>query len=571
MKILKIFSFVIFLTFLSSCGGGGGSTGKVPGVTDPVVTPTVADAVFELDKSTIVNTGTDTATITVTVLDANRNVMAGVPVNVSLSPDGVFRKSGGNVTDSKGQFAGLITIGANKANRVITATVVVGTITRVASVSVVGSQIVLTPVPATPKPGDEVTLNIATRDSSGSVIPNILLTLKGTAFPEQTARTDLSGNAIVKFTAPAKGSYTIIVDALGTVVTKNLEVVDGSDSGKPPANGEISSFSLTPNPTSIQTNIAGSTANRSKLSVKFQDGNNQGIENMRVRFEVVPPTLGNGESISTGDSTVYTDSTGVAVADYIAGVRSSPTNGVKVRACYSKTDFSSSSDCPNEVAATLTVSGTPLSISISDNNLLEKGLGNISYIKKFLIQVNDSAGVAVKDAIISASVDITHYGKSLLWGQTYQVIRIPNIRYIHSDYSPSPEPANAIADLQISTSPPLAGGSIWCLNEDWNRNGFLDQGEDINKDSSIQPRKAEIIVSYVGTNKTNENGQLLLQVSYGQNMGRWLAYTLRVTTSVAGSEGDAAKSYVTDVLEGDVENGSFLTPPFGSGACTDPN
>jgi hypothetical protein len=110
------------------------------------------------------------------------------------------------------------------------------------------------------------------------------------------------------------------------------------------------------------------------------------------------------------------------------------------------------------------------------------------------------------------------------------------------------------------------------LNEDWNRNGFLDtgSGEDINSDGSIQPKKAEVIVSYVNGNKTDANGQLLVQVSYGQNMGGWLAYTLRATTGVAGSEGDAAKSYVTDVLQGDVANGSFRTPPFGSNSCRVP-
>ena len=138
--------------------------------------------------------------------------------------------------------------------------------------------------------------------------------------------------------------------------------------------------------------------------------------------------------------------------------------------------------------------------------------------------------------------------------------------------APTPRPVNEILSLQDSTATPPISQNIWCLNEDWNRNGFLDtgSGEDINKDGSIQPKKAEVIVSYVNGNKTDANGQLLVQVSYGQNMGGWLAYTLRATTGVAGSEGDAAKSYVTDVLQGDVVNGSFRTPPFGSRSCRIP-
>jgi hypothetical protein len=575
MKMMKTIFLVLLVGGLSACGGGGGSPGAVPGAVvpglpDAVTSASIADVVFELDKAIIVNTGTDAAKITVSVLDSNRNVIEGVPIQVSLSPDGIFQKAAGDVTDSKGQFVGLITIGANKSNRIITATVRAGALTRVASVQVTGSQIALTPVPATPTPGQSVSLNVATRDSAGAAIGNVGLTIGGSAVASGNSTTDLSGNAVVTFVAPnAVGTYTVVVNALGTSATKILEVVSAGASGKPAAVGVVSTSSLTPNPTTIQPNTEGSTANRSKLSAKFQTSENAGIANMRVRFEIVPPALGNGETISTGDATVYTDTAGVAEADYIAGLRSSPTNGVIVRACYSATDFTSPTDCPNEVFATLTVAGAPLSISISDNNLLEKGLGDIAYIKKFLIQVNDSAGVAVKDAIVSASVDITHYGKGLAWGNTYQVVPVPNSRYIHPDYSPTPMPVNALSTLQRSDAAPPAGQSIWCLNEDWNRNGFLDtgSGEDVNSDGSVQPKKAEIIVSYVNGNKTDENGQLLVQITYGQNVGRWLAYTLRATTGVAGSEGDASKSYVTDVLEADVENGSFLQPPFGSGSC----
>jgi hypothetical protein len=205
-----------------------------------------------------------------------------------------------------------------------------------------------------------------------------------------------------------------------------------------------------------------------------------------------------------------------------------------------------------------------------------KGLGGIAYIKQFLIQVNDAAGVAIKDAVISTSVDITHYGKGADWSYGYIGVSNPNIRDYYSDWLPPSASSNAVQSLQASTyvpktattTPLVVGEKIWCINEDWNRNGFLDAGEDINHDGVLQPRKAEIVVSYVNGNKTDVNGQMLLQISYPQNMGGWLAYTLRATTSVAGSEGDASRSFVTGVLQADVLNGSFLVPPFGSGSCT---
>lgn len=573
MRILGFLLGGVLALALTGCGGGGGSSGSKSEDSDAPATTVISDVVFELSKTTIVNSGSDASDLKITVLDASRNIIVGVPVQVSLNPDGVFLKTTGDVTDGNGQFGGKIQIGGNKSNRQIDAIIRVGDLTRTASVQVTGSQITLLPVPATPNPGQLVSLNVSTTDSAGAAIPNVSFSFDGSAVALGHASTDLSGNAVITFAAPSSvGTYTVVVTALGTSVSKIVEVVAAGVSGKPAAVGVPSTSSLTPNPTTIQPNVAGSTTNRSKLSAKFQTAENAGIENMRVRFEIVPPALGNGETISTGDATIYTNAAGVAEADYIAGIRSSPTNGVMVRACFSPTDFMSNTDCPSSVPATLTVAGAPLSISISDDNQLEKGLGDIAYIKKFLIQVNDAAGVAVKGAIVSASVDVTHYGKGLVWGYPYQFVSTPNVRTIHPDYVPTPLIAGAVKTLQASTIEPVTGQNIWCLNEDWNRNGFLDSGsgEDINGDGSVQPRKAEVIVSYVNGNQTDENGQLLVQVSYGQNMGRWLAYTLRATTGVAGSEGDASKSYVTDVLEEDVKNGSFLNPPFGSGSCRMP-
>src|SRR5665648_138858 len=70
----------------------------------------------------------------------------------------------------------------------------------------------------------------------------------------------------------------------------------------------------------------------------FLNASNQTIQNVRVCFDIVSPALDIYESISTGTSTVYSDASGVAIADYIAGTRTSPTNGVIIVACYGNTD-----------------------------------------------------------------------------------------------------------------------------------------------------------------------------------------------------------------------------------------
>jgi hypothetical protein len=253
---------------------------------------------------------------------------------------------------------------------------------------------------------------------------------------------------------------------------------------------------------------------------------------------------------------------------------------VQVRVCYATTDaglqdpISKALLCPNFKVASLTVNSQPLDISIGDDNKLTVGLGGVAYLKKFLIQVADASGVAVKDAVVSASLDITHFGKGPNWGSGYYPTQVPDINWIYGyNYGTVSNPVT-----YDKNQDPNVAMNVWCVNEDTNRNGTLDVGEDINGDGTglkgngvLDPGKSGVVLSYVSGNKTDENGQLLVQISYPQNVGRWLAYTIKATTSVVGSEGKSARSFVTDVLEADVKNGSFLTPPFGKKNCLFPD
>ncbi|MEO7401098.1 MAG: hypothetical protein ABIV07_10090, partial [Polaromonas sp.] len=180
MKFLKYVSTSVLVIALAACGGGGGSAGTTGTGTGTTV-PTAADFIFELDKTTILNTGSDKAVLTVTVLDSNRNVVVGVPVSVAVDAGGVFSPISGASTDATGKFSGNITIGGDKSNRTINAVITVNNKSKVASIVVVGSQISVTPIPATPTPGQMVTLNVSTTDSAGSPIQNAALILSGTS------------------------------------------------------------------------------------------------------------------------------------------------------------------------------------------------------------------------------------------------------------------------------------------------------------------------------------------------------------------------------------------------------
>lgn len=536
MIISKYYFFLLLSFVLVGCGGGGGSPGTTPGGT----TKPVATFDYVLNKNAITNSGADEVTLLATALDASNNPVKGVVFKVSLD-SGIYTPLT-TTTDDLGQVSGKISTGANKSNRTITVSMVMGDKSRSQVIPVTGSKITVSTVPAAPVPGDSVALTIKVADVNGTGISSVPVTLGGSLGFRGQVTTDSNGNATASIAAapPAAGIYTVEASGSGVVEKRDVQVISTSG-GVPDAVGIISAASLAITPNTIAPNAAGSSVNRATLRALFQDASNRAMQNVRVRFEILEPSLGAGERISTGTAVVYTDQNGIASADYIAGTRSSPTNGVVVRACYAMNDAGIAGvSCTNFRTASMTVANAPLSITLGDNNKLEKGNADLTYIKKFDVAVSDSAGNAVPNAQISASVDLRVYRKAT-------GIAVVN-------------------DAIGYTSTP-----VLCKNEDVNRNGLLDAGEDVNGNGTLEPRKADVIISYVNGRVTGANGRTTVQVEYPQNVAYWIEYAVKVTTTVAGSEGSVEKLYLTEALKEDVENGSFLRPPYGSQSCDSPN
>lgn len=570
MNFFKLLSGVLLSAALVACGGGGGSPGangtSTGGASTPTATVTavVSDFILALDKTSINNAGSDNATLNVVALTAAGNVVPNAPVSVAVDNGGVY--SGVAATDAAGAATGRITTPGNKTNRSINVTVTIGSVVKVATLAVTGSLISVSPVPAVPSPGQSTSIDMRLTDSAGNGIASQNLTISGTAGFSGVVATNATGNASFVTSAPAvAGTYTVVVSGSGVSTQVALLVIAPGGGGVPDAVGTISSTSLNANPTSVNANLGGSTSQRARLTFKVEDASLSGIPNVRVKFSLRPPVLGSGEFITSGNEIVYTNAAGEATADYVPGSRTSPTDGVKIRACYGANDAAVNA-CATFVDTSLTVGGQALNLSIFDNNTMSKGLGGIMYIKQFVVQVADSVGTPVADALISGSVDITHFGKGY-WGTPTYLVTGGIAPTIANTYT------STVGQLSATTTPTDGGARVWCVNEDLNRNGSINttDGDDLDGDNVLEPRKSDIAVSFVGSNRTDSSGQVLMKIEYGQNLGTWLAYTLKVTTSVAGSEGTNSRAFMTNVLEEDVDNGSFRTPPFGVNNCATNN
>jgi hypothetical protein len=127
---------------LAACGGGGGNAGTPVngGNGGGGTTPTaVADLSVVLDRATVSNSGADTVKVTVTAVDANRQVVGDVPLAFSVDSNAVVAPAGTKTDAASGQLAATVSIGADRTNRTVTIAVGTGSITKKVTFDVVDS------------------------------------------------------------------------------------------------------------------------------------------------------------------------------------------------------------------------------------------------------------------------------------------------------------------------------------------------------------------------------------------------------------------------------------------------
>jgi len=530
---------------LVACGGDNDCTAPPPFEGSSNVgecnsgssTPTASDLSLVLSQSTLSNDGTSTLTATATALNADSNTVAGIPVTIKVNNNAQATPSG-TETDAKGVVTADVGIGANRSNRTVTVTAISGSLTRTASFQVIGAKLASTPLPAVVTPGAVGQVDFQLVDVNSLPMAGQDIVVNGVNGVDVSGTTVNNGSYSYKYTAPAGGGNLEIRATSGGVTTTQTVLVQSGTGTIPPAAIAVQSASLAASPSVVPIN-SGSTSNRSELRALFLGAGNASVKNVRVRFDLNGDLNSIGGSLTSGTNVVYSDSNGVATTAYVPGSRFSPTDGLTVRACWSESDFPVGT-CPKQVLATLTVISEPLSVSISTNALIEVGPSGLDYIKKYLVQVNDSSGNAKAGVQISPSIDLLRYFKG-----TWEVV------------------GDKWVQKAVAT----------CDNEDLNRNGVLQvyangAVEDANSTGALEPRKADVNISFVGSSSTNSDGQVVLKITYGQSLASWLQFNILVAASgVAGTEGRTSYSGVLPVLSEAVSDPdkepAFRRAPYG--------
>jgi hypothetical protein len=546
-KLLSLIAAFYVAAFVAACGGGnagtpifGGGGGGGGGCSPASAAsgsggtgcPTASALTLNLDVASIQNTGAQTVKATATATTGTGQTLAGIPVTFSVDNGATFTVSGSS-TAADGTVTATVGIGSDPSNRIVNVTAVSGSLSVTKPFAVTGASLTGTALPAVVAPSSANNqVNFRLVDANSKALAGLPFSVTAGALAPLTGTTGVNGDFSYVYTAPAAtGALNVVATAGGVSNTQTVQVQSTSI---PPATGPIISASVSANPSVVSTNTAA-TSNRTEIRALFVGTANAPIPNVRVRFDLNGDPNSIGGSFSTLSNVVYSDSNGIAASAYLPGSRSSPTNGVTIRACYDVNDFAAGA-CPNSTTTTITVVADALSVSIGSNNLVGVGPQDLTYTRQFVVLVVDASGAAKPNVDIVPSIDLLNYAKG--------------------DYTKGTTQWNQSAN---------PGG---CANEDINRNGVLEAGEDINHSGALEPRKSDVAITIVGGSQTDASGKAIVQIEYPKNVATWAQVKILVAaTGVSGTEGRATWTEVLPAPASDISNLSaapaFIVSPYG--------
>jgi hypothetical protein len=555
-------STVLLSIVLAACSAGGSTGGVKTNPIDPT-NPVAADLIVTVSTPSpdgLKDTGAETATVTVTAVDANRNIVVGAPVTIVPDNTAVVTASAA-VTDTTGVVTGKIGIGSNQSNRIVAVAVTSGSISKAVNFVVTGGALTATLTPANVLPSTAAAVSYLVADANGTPIAGVPIAVTGLPDSAGPDKTDANGRATFNYTSPATEQVlTVAATSAGVTTQSSVTVSSGVVA---PVAAPVQSASLTADPSTVSINAPDTTnPNVVNLRALFLGSNNQPIPNIRVRFDLDGDASGTGGTLDSAGSVVYSDTSGVARTTYTPGSIQSGNQKMVLRACWSNNDFApvtpDGAACPNgqQLVSPITVAGASVSIAYDADNLIAVlPTSPVIYQRGYAVQVIDSVGHPVAGALVSGSVDLPVYYK----GQF---------------------------TVQGAVWAPAAPGPQSCNNEDLNRSGNKDDYgngnlEDANASGALEPYAAAVTItaqtptsgSTHGSDYTDKFGRAYFYLQYGANYATWEDFVLTFSAVVAGSEGH--RSTLAQKLPGlttDFTNTAqqppFKDSPYGTDAAS---
>ena len=553
--------------------------------------------VFSASSRELQSDGTKPVTISVVTKDENNNLLKGATVNFSVDKDANIE-----VNPSTGAVHTAVLTPGSAENRALTVTATSGTLTKTIKVEVVGTSVVIDG-PEAITFGKTLPYVLKLKDSGNKPLAykDVELTSKKGNVISTTGQTNAKGEIEFDLTGTYGGSDSLTAKALGAEFVKDVKIsgdeftltgnlddvsvglnntltIEWKNNGIPQANktisinatrGVLSTSSVTTDndgkatftisspkagqtvvtvttPDGLSTSLKGefvaitpkylstqadprliAPKGTSTIVAKIRDDADNPVKNKTIVFNLEDTVNG---SLSQGSA--ITDSLGRATVSYTAGDASSAKDGVVI-----KTYIQSAPSIADEIK--LTVGGKALRIVLGHDHLI--AADEIFYTKTYGVIVTDSAGNPIKDQNIVFTITPTKYYKGYL---------------SYSELGDKKEWRQVVTDI--------------CPSEDFDNDGNLDAGEDVNNNGKLEPTHDAAIT---GSGVTDENGKITVQVVYPKSTAWWSEQAIEASTVVGGTEYLERTEFTLNVLTADVKTESDPPnrfSPYGTwGSCSD--
>ena len=392
-KAVSLFFATALLTMLAACGGGGsGDASNPPTGTTPVTpTPTATGITLATSQSAVKSDNSDSATITVTAVNASNAAVSGVPVSFSVNSG--FLSASSATTDATGKATITFSSGADPTTRTATVVAQSGTLTSQLPVRVSGSTLTATATSTTLSIGGAVaTLTVSAKNAAGTALAGqaIGITQSGTGsvtIGATTGSTDASGNFSTTIAAATSGTVQLTVAGVGETRTLPLTVTGASSSAfqiTAPANS--ASLAGTVGTPITVTALAPSPTTRVTLATTL------GGWNSVTGASVITLTPAADRTVT---AQLYVSSSGVANVQAFDPDRQSTTSDSRT--------ISFTASC--SIAARVTIQSTPSVIAVSTS-----GTSNISTL---IATVTDGANPVGNCPVAFSIVNATGGGESV--------------------------------------------------------------------------------------------------------------------------------------------------------------
>jgi Bacterial Ig-like domain (group 1) len=606
---------------LVACGTGNGPLTGSSTPTGTSTAPTVHSMALTTSLPQLPSDGSQTATINALVLDANNNVISGVPVTFQASSGALTVTTG--TTGSSGTATATLTPGGDPSDRTITVTATAGTTKGTITVAVVGTKLTLSG-PTSLVLNATGTFSATLQNSAGNGISGQTATVtsaKDNTITPSTFITNASGEGSFTVTAINSGTDTITASAGGLQATQNLSVsgddftfstpaananikigttatitVNWQNSGQPIANGTSVSFAATRGTLSASSatttngsatvTISSTTAGPAVISATGSGGVSAEVT---VNFIATTPATLNAQAspatIPTQSQSTITATVRDANQNLVEGqtvdfsITADPTGGSlsvasavtnyqgQASTVYSSTGTTSQlngvqidASIPGTSVSgstSLTVAGETVFLSLGTGNTI-KAYSSTQYEMPYTVQAVDAAGNPVSGVTVTFTVASVGYIKGCeLW-----------------------DAGAGTGTCTAPNTPPSSGTGSWALvveaPTDTADEYTLDGITGCAANAGVPGVPGEAVSTDVTSAVTGSDGTAPVNLIYPKSVAWYVAATLTATATVQGTQNSTSTTIWLPILASDVSSPTAAPPgpfsPYGiDTTCADTN